>query len=215
MYGSGPHSIPFGQPGFSEQAGIAMRVLKPLLFQYGVDAVLCGHDELVERSMDTGTETLPDGATRPHAIHFYDVGSAGDGLRGPSQGFENPCRQFLAHDDAPEVWKGKQLVSGGKHYGHLEVNLSRNAQGQWQAVLVQAYAFPLMDSEGKVTGWERRTYDDVVTLTAPAKETKAVNQPPRRSLSERGMQHSPVRGLISWVGELVRHSLHLVRLRHA
>jgi 3',5'-cyclic AMP phosphodiesterase CpdA len=166
MYGSGPHSIPFGKPNFSGQGGIAMRVIQPLLFRYGVDAVLSGHDEVTERSVAAGTETLPDGSTRPHSIHFFVVGSAGDGLRGPSKGFDNPCRKFLAHDDAPEVWEGKRLVSGGKHYGHLEVNVVPNAQGKWHAELTPVCVFPLLDSEGKLIGWERRVYNDVVTLTA-------------------------------------------------
>lgn len=165
-YGSGPHSIPFGQPTFSGQSGIAMRVLEPLLFRYGVDAVISGHDEMLERSMKRGMETLPDGTTRPHSIHFYDVGIGGDGLRGPSVGFDNPYRQFLAHDDLPEVWKGRQLISGGKHYGHLEVNVAPNAQGVWQAELVPVQVFPLMDETGKVTGWERRELSDKVTLTS-------------------------------------------------
>lgn len=167
MYGSGPHSIPFGQPNFSGQSGIAMRVIQPLLFRYGVDAVFSGHDEMLERSLVTGTETLPGGATRPHSIHFYDVGMGGDGLRGPAAGFDNPYRQFLAHDNAPEVWNGRQLVSGGKHYGHLEVNVGLSAAGQWQAELTPVQVFPLVDAAGKVVGWERRTWDDMVTLTAP------------------------------------------------
>src|SRR4029078_9460909 len=61
MYGSGPHSIPFGQPNFSGQSGIAMRGILPLLLRYGVDAVISGHDEMMERSLVTGTETLADG----------------------------------------------------------------------------------------------------------------------------------------------------------
>lgn len=168
MYGSGPHSIPFGQPSFSGQSGIAMRVIQPLLLRYGVDVVFSGHDEMLERSFVSGTETLADGTNRPHSIHFYDVGIAGDGLRGPSAGFDNPNRKFLVHDDAPEVWQGKRLVSGGKHYGHLEVNIARNSKGQWQAEITPVCVFPLMNSDGHVTGWERRTYDDVVTITASA-----------------------------------------------
>ncbi len=166
-YGSGPHSIPFGQPGFSEQSGIATRVLQPLLMRYGVDAVFSGHDEMMERSLVPGTEVLPDGTTRAHAIHYYDVGVGGDGLRGPSLGFDNPFRKFLAHENAPEVWSGRQLVSGGKHYGHLEVNVSPDARGQWQAMFTPVHVFPLLDTADKVVGWERRTYDDLVTLIAP------------------------------------------------
>ncbi len=166
MYGSGPHSIPFGAAGFSGQSGIAMRVLKPLLFQYGVDVVFSGHDEMLERSLATGTEIRPDGTRRDHSIHFYDVGIGGDGLRGPAKGFDNPFRKFLAHDDAPELWNGKQLLSGGKHYGHLEVNIAPNAAGVWQVELTPVQIFPNMDLAGKLIGWERRIYPDVVTIMA-------------------------------------------------
>jgi hypothetical protein len=177
MYGSGPHSIPFGHPDFSGQSGIAMRVIQPLHFQYGVDAVFSGHDEMLERSMVTGTETLPDSAARPHTIHFYDVGIGGDGLRGPSVDFDNPHRKFLAHENAPEVWNGKQLISGGKHYGHLEVNVRPNANAEWQAVLTPVHVFPQCNVAGAVIGWERRTYDDVITLTANTDKQAATQQP--------------------------------------
>lgn len=86
------------------------------------------------------------------------------GLRGPVTGLVNDKQVFLAHDDAPEMWSGARLVSGGKHYGHLEVNVRVNGQGKWEAVLTPVYAFPLMDSGGTVTGFERRTYADEVTI---------------------------------------------------
>ena len=70
----------------------------------------------------------------------------------------------MAHVDAPEQWDGRRLVDGGKHYGHLEVNVSVDAAGRWQAELQPVYVFPLMDDQGQVTGWERRVYDDVVVL---------------------------------------------------
>lgn len=186
MYGSGPHSIPFGEPNFSGQSGIAMRVIQPLLFRYGVDAVFSGHDEMLERSQTKGTEVLPDGSTRPHEIHFYDVGIGGDGLRGPSVGYDNPHRKFLVHEQVPEVWEGRKLVSGGKHYGHLEVNVSLNAEGKWQAELTPVHVFPVMDEAGQVTGWERRTYDDIVRLVAidpkPAAAMSVLDGPDRNGV---------------------------------
>lgn len=175
MYGSGPHSVPFGNPGFSGQSGIAMRVIEPLLFKYGVDAVFSGHDEMFERSQKTGVEVLPNGQTKKHSIQFFDVGVGGDGLRGPSIDFDNPYRKFLAHEHAPEKWNGSQLVSGGKHYGHLEVNVTRNLLGQWQAILTPVYVFPLMNRSGQVVGWERRTYDDTVTIGEAFDKTNAQN----------------------------------------
>jgi hypothetical protein len=119
-----------------------------------------------ERSLAPGVETLADGGTRPLSIHLYDVGIGGDGLRGPVTGFDNPHRRFLAHEDAPEVWDGKRLVSGGKHYGHLEVNVAPDAGGHWAAVITPVQVFPLLDDDGQVTGWERREGSDVVTLKA-------------------------------------------------
>ena len=102
-----------------------MRVLTDLFMRYGVDAVFAGHDEMYEHSLiPDGVERLPgDGnKTRPHILHVYDVGIAGDGLRGPYAGpgsdhpeFPgNPDQVFLAHHNAPEVWDGKRLVSGGQ-----------------------------------------------------------------------------------------------------
>ena len=166
MFGSGPHSIPFGSEHFSGQAGIPMRVLLPLFLKYGVDVIFSGHDEMLERSLVAGEELLADGSVRPHSIHCYDVGIGGDGLRGPSTGFDNPYRKFLAHENAPEVWQDGRLVSGGKHYGHLEINVHPATDGKWQVDIVPAYAFPVMNGEGKVSAWQRRTYDDAVTLLA-------------------------------------------------
>ncbi len=164
-YSVGPHGFPAGNggnnAGFDNQSGVPVRILTPLFAQYGVDAVFAGHDEMYERSVVNG-------------IQFYDSGIGGDGLRGPSSGQDgstnlpstNPDQQFLAHLDAPEVWNGDQLVSGGKHYGHMEVDVFLDTNGIWTAELEPVYNFPLMDISGNVTGWERRVYDDVVVLTA-------------------------------------------------
>ncbi|MBL8850936.1 MAG: metallophosphoesterase family protein [Planctomycetaceae bacterium] len=164
-YGSGPHSVPFGNPSFSGQFGIPMRVLQPLFMQYGVDIVFSGHDELMERSLVTGVEMRTDGAECEHQIQYYDSGVGGDGLRGSSANFDNPARQFLVHDDAPEVWEAGRLVSGGKHYGHLEVNVRPDESGKWSVTIEPVHVFPVTDASGAITGWERRIYNDVVTIT--------------------------------------------------
>ncbi|MCA9097752.1 MAG: metallophosphoesterase, partial [Planctomycetaceae bacterium] len=162
-YSVGPHGFPAGNggnsAGFDTQSGQPVRILTSLFQQYGVDAVFSGHDEQYQHSIVSG-------------IHFFDVGIGGDGLRGPSSGTDgstglastNPYQVFTAHLDAPEVWSGAQLVSGGKHYGHMEVDVFIDTDGFWKASLEAAYSFPLMDSSGNVTGWERRVYSDAVTL---------------------------------------------------
>ncbi len=169
-YSVGPHGFDPGAGGQSEgednQSGTVTRILTPLFEKYGVDAVFSGHDEMYEHSLVNG-------------IHFYDVGIGGDGLRGPYMGEDgkydfpsnNPYQVFLAHLDAPETWNGKQMLDGGKHYGHLEVNVTR-VNGGWQARLTPVYVFPLMDEDGNVVRdpadrprVERRIYNDEVTLT--------------------------------------------------
>ncbi|MFO1006968.1 MAG: metallophosphoesterase [Planctomycetaceae bacterium] len=167
-YSTGPHGYsPGNGTGFDNQSGVPVRVLTPLFQQYGVDAVFSGHDEAYQHSLVDG-------------VHFFDMGIGGDGLRGPSSGpgstnpsvITNPYQVFTAHLNAPEVWNGNQLVSGGKHYGHMEVNVSFDAAtGTWKAQLDPVYVFPLMNTSGVVTGWERRVYNDSVTLTANAAPT--------------------------------------------
>jgi hypothetical protein len=131
-----------------------------------VDAVIAGHDEIWERSEVEGQEVTASGASRSHRLQVYDVGVAGDGLRGPQPGLTNPYQQFLVHRDVPEVWRDGVLVGGGKHYGHLEVDVLPAEDGGWQAALKPVYVFPLFaDAGATYLGHERRVYDDIVTLT--------------------------------------------------
>ena len=153
-------------------SGAATRCLTNLVFKYGVDAWLCGHDELYEHSRLTGTETLPNGMTRRHELNVYDVGMGGDGLRGCNRtGRPNPYEVYRAHVDAPEVYDATgTLISGGKHYGHMDVNVTTNADGVWTATLTPTYVFV---SSNTVTGkisFERRTYPDEVVITNVASQ---------------------------------------------
>ena len=147
------------------QSGVPVRILTPLFMRYGVDAVFSGHDEMFERSELHGNERTIDGLESPHVIHFYDVGIGGDGLRGPQTGLHNPHQAFLAHTHAPEVWQDSVLIDGGKHYGHLEVDILPARDGRWQAVMKPVYVFPVFDAQHNYLRSERRLYDDIVTLT--------------------------------------------------
>lgn len=159
-YSSGLHAF---QPGLGEdhdrQSVLPLRVLTPLFMRYGVDALLCGHDEMMERSEVLGEEVTPDGTRRPHKLQVYDVGIGGDGLRGPE--IANSWRKFLAHSDSPEVWKDGQLVEGGKHYGHLQVEVLP-VDGRWQARFTAVYLLPVRD--GDRWRFERRLYPDPLTV---------------------------------------------------
>lgn len=69
-----------------------------------------------------------------NGIHYYDVGVTGDGMRGPEEpqyaAENNPYSQWTAHYNEPELWDGNRLISGGKHYGHLEV-AGEIERGRW------------------------------------------------------------------------------------
>ncbi len=153
-YSSGGHSLPTTAEGSTGQAGIPMRIYQPLFKQYGVVAVFCGHNESLEHSVVEG-------------IHYWDVGIAGDGLGYSIDHIDprrtNPYRQFVAHVDAPEHWQGKRLIDGGKHYGHLMVDILPEDDA-YLIEMTPYYIFPLTNAQGQVTGTEKRAYDHVVTM---------------------------------------------------
>lgn len=156
-YSSGGHSLPLTVPGSSGQAGWPMRAYTPWFQEYGVTAVICGHNESFERSL------VGD-------VLFYDVGVAGDGLGYAIDKTDprriNPWRKWVAHHDSPELWDGQRLVSGGKHYGHLEIDVLP-VEGGHRIVFTPVHVFPVTNSSGEVTGFERREYDDRVELEVP------------------------------------------------
>ncbi|MHB0958334.1 MAG: metallophosphoesterase [Pirellulaceae bacterium] len=163
-YSSGIHGQAAGVGTEQDnQSGRPLRLLTPLLSDYGVSAVFSGHDEMYEHAI------VED-------IHFYDVGIGGDGLRGATYGTPDYAREFLAHTDALEVWDDDVLLSGGKHYGHLEIDVIMNDTGVWDVTITPAYVFPLLspDHPGEILGWERRTYDDAVKFTAVPEPGTAV-----------------------------------------
>ena len=159
-------------------SGRAVRVLTDTMLRYGVAGWLCGHDEIMEHSRISGVETLPDGTTRSTVLNIFDMGTAGDGLRGRKITNEaNRYEVFRAHKDAPEIYdQNNILIDGGKHYGHMEVNVRETETGVWQATLEPVYIFVHEDANGKAAGFERRVYKDVVVLTKDLREKP--NEPP-------------------------------------
>ncbi|WP_246464927.1 metallophosphoesterase family protein [Ruania alkalisoli] len=174
-YSSGVHGTPPNHEFADNQSGVAMRAYTPMFEEYGVAAVISGHDEMFERSF---VDSDGDGV----GIQVYDVGVAADGLRGEQlyqteDGSYEPIRfnthsEWSASVDEPELWENDtngnpQLVDGGLHYGHLQMDLQRTRCGS-ELTLTPVYLFPLLDAEYNVTGTERRVYDDVVTLELTA-----------------------------------------------
>jgi hypothetical protein len=168
-YSSGIHALPPGVgDGENFSSGLPIRALTPLFLRYGVDAVFTGHDEMYEHSVVPGEETLPDGGQVQHAVHFYTVGIGGDGLRGSEPGVSNPYRVFSADHDAVERYdENGMLEDGGKHYGHLVIDVRRTDDGAWEAHFQPVYVFPLIrNGEDVAPSFETRVYDDELVQTS-------------------------------------------------
>jgi len=154
-YSSGPHGRAPGESiGQDRHSGQPVRALAPLFAAHGVRAVFTGHDQAYEHSAAEG-------------VHYIAVGSAGGDLPGPQPGLVNERQIYSAQDRAPERWDADVLSSGGKHYGHVEVDVAPRADGAGFTVsITPAYVFPVLDpsAPGEIVTWERRTYDNVLTF---------------------------------------------------
>lgn len=167
-YSSGTHGLPMNHEDSSGQGGTPMRQYHPLFEEYGVVAVFSGHSEMFERSF---VDENNDGA----GVYYYDVGVAGDGMRGQRTDAEgnllgyNQFSQWTADQDAPELWQEVdgvlQNVAGGKHYGHLEVNLENLGEEVGTRVtFTPVYSFPILDQNYNLINTERRVYGDEIVI---------------------------------------------------
>ncbi|MDI3329318.1 MAG: metallophosphoesterase [Micrococcus sp.] len=169
-YSNGVHGTPPNHEHADNQSGVAMRAYTAMFEEYGVAAVISGHDEMFERSW---VDSDGDG----RGFHSYDVGVAADGLRGEQQvrsedGAYEPLRfnthsEWTAAADEPETWVERdgvlQLHDGGLHYGHLQIDISRTGRGA-EITMTPVYVFPILDEDYGLERTERRVYDDVVTF---------------------------------------------------
>jgi hypothetical protein len=156
-FSAGSHGRVAGRAaGQDPHSGQPLRAFAGLFKEYGVRAVFCGHDEMYEHSFADG-------------VHYFTVGIGGDTLPAADAERVNDRQIFLPHDHAPERWRGDVLESGGKHYGHVEVDVARREAGPGFTVSISpVYLFPMLDpdSPGEVLDWERRIYDDVLAFEA-------------------------------------------------
>jgi len=178
-YSSGTHGLPMNHEDSSGQGGTPLRQYHPLFEAYEVAAVFSGHSEMFERSF---VDEDGDGI----GVHYYDVGVAGDGMRGERQTEDgellsyNPFSQWTADQSEPELWEEVdgvlQNVAGGKHYGHLEVNLEQTGEGSAADItLTPVYSFPTLDSEYNLVETERQVYGDEITIQTNADGTIAMD----------------------------------------
>jgi len=183
----------------STQSGEAMRIYLPMLEAYGVAAVFCGHSEVSEMSV---VDSDGDG----FGLHIWDVGAAGDGLRGVNDAegsvngniaawrenplnpegaawSPNPYDVWTADQNEPETWNGLELVSGGKHYGFLEVDVEPLGGDRFEVVFQYWHNFPLLagDEAFTVTGFELRPYSNRVVMRGRAESLRPVPVQPECS----------------------------------
>ena len=208
------HQCPFSVGHHGQDAdhnsltGRPLRVLLPILHKYGVDGWLAGHDEMMERSVTEGTETRTDGTEVPHSFNVWDMGIAGDGLRG-DQSVDNPYQRYRAHVDCPEVYENGTLVEGGKHYGQLQVTIDQTEDGSWRATFDPVYVFFSQDADCKpVYGGMRHYADKVVRISNRCKGSPPAPQPVRKTRVDPSA-YAPAkmpRGLMTtfWDGPLSR-----------
>ncbi|MEL7334522.1 MAG: metallophosphoesterase, partial [Cyanobacteria bacterium J06560_2] len=171
-YSSGTHGLPMNHEESSGQGGTPMRQYQALFEEYGVVAVFSGHSEMFERSF---VDENNDG----EGVYYYDVGVAGDGMRGERTDEDgnllsyNPFSQWTADQSEPEQWQEVdgvlQNVEGGKHYGHLEVNLENLGEEKGTRVtFTPVYSFPILDSSYDLVDTERRVYGDEIVIDVAA-----------------------------------------------
>jgi 3',5'-cyclic AMP phosphodiesterase CpdA len=172
-FSSGERGVPLNHELSVGQVGTPMQILNPLFEQYEVIAVLSGHDETFERS-------LVDQNNDGKGVLYYDVGVAGDGLAAVKRDWKNnplqtldynPYSRWTADQNSVEQWNTSGprpiLIDGGKHYGHLEVNLEKVVEGGETFAKIKfspIYAFPIMDTNYNLIRVERRVYADEVEL---------------------------------------------------
>jgi len=157
-FSAGRHGqAPGDAVGRDRHSGRPLRALAGLFREHGVRAVFTGHDELYEHSFADG-------------VHYFTVGIGGDALQEPLGTVVNEAQIFLAHDHAAERWNGDVLEAGGKHYGHVEVDVTRRDTGGFTVTITPVHVFPILsaDRPGAVIDWERRVYDDVFTFDLEA-----------------------------------------------
>lgn len=170
-YSIGVHGTPPNHEFPDNQSGVAMRAYTPMFEEHGVSVVISGHDEMFERSW---VDEDGDG----EGFHSYDVGVAADGLRGELMVQDesdeyvpaafNTSTQWSAIRDEPETWElvdgQPQLVDGGLHYGHLQIDITRQGD-KAELELTPVYLFPQLDGDYNVASVERRVYNDVVKFS--------------------------------------------------
>ncbi|WP_144605034.1 T9SS type A sorting domain-containing protein [Algoriphagus algorifonticola] len=185
-FSSGEHGVPMNHELATGQGGTPLRVLHPLFEANGVIAVLAGHDELFERSL---VDLDGDGK----GVLYYDVGVAGDGMRGEKRNWlrnplellnYNPYKKWTADQNEPEQWDTSGstplLKDGGKHYGHLEVNLKKIQDGGKTFAQIDfdpVYAFPVLNSNYDLERVERRVYGDSFRVMVELSQSSEVIAP--------------------------------------
>ena len=96
----------------------------------------------------------------------------------------NSFSKWTADQKSAEVWDNSStnpvLLDGGKHYGHLEVNVKKVQDGAKTFAQIDfepVYAFPVMNSQYQLQRMERRVYNDPVRILVELKTSEPTIAP--------------------------------------
>ena len=141
------HPAPYsrGEHGNPEevQSGWHIRVLDRLFRNYGVDAVFCSHDHLVERCL-TGPagfeENFDDADT--NNLNYIVMGNSGESSRAAGDRWQT-WMDIQDIDSAPYYSRYFYDWVGEEHFSFLDVQINNLKNGQWQAI------FQIIRDDGK------------------------------------------------------------------
>ena len=137
-YSRGTH----GDPA-EVQSGWQIRILDPIFRQYGVDAVFCSHDHLVERCL-TGPENFHQNFDEkdPLNLNYFVMGNSGESARPAAENWQT-WMNILNNDSAPYYTRYFYDWAESDHYSFLDIDIKNLQNGNWKAT------FQVIRDDGK------------------------------------------------------------------
>ncbi len=137
-YSRGTHGAPE-----EDQSGWHLRLLDPLFRKYGVDAVFCSHDHLVERCL-TGPpdyeKYFDDKST--NNLNYFVMGNSGQSARLAAKKWQT-WMDIHNNNSAPFYTRYFYDWAGLDHFSFLDVDIKNLNNGKWEAM------FQVIRDDGK------------------------------------------------------------------
>ncbi|MEW6608713.1 MAG: lamin tail domain-containing protein [bacterium] len=156
-YSRGVHGAP-DEP----QSGWHIRALDSVFRQYGVDAVFCSHDHIVERCLTgpAGFETTMDDKD-PANLNYLVQGNSGEGARSPQTGWET-WMDITGNNGPPYYTKYFYDWVNTDYRSYTELDIQKLNPTTWQAT------FRTVRSDGAIFdefSFQRTTPEPLLTFS--------------------------------------------------